>query len=122
MGKQLNKGASFMKKYPYHTVGAKYHEVENLDIKEIARLVRKDLKTLFEGWPHANISVRIKKYSMGRSISAYVSGLGVERNSNNARSIQRQMRLVVDKYNFDDSDSMTDYHHTSFDTYVKVES
>jgi len=40
--------------------------MEYIDTKEVAKLVRKELKTQF---PHHKFSVRIERYSMGSSIN-----------------------------------------------------
>lgn len=111
-----------MKKYPYHTVGEKYHEVENLDIKDIAKLVRQDLKTLFKNWPHTTASVRIQRYSMGQSINVYLEGTHMANHSPEGRDLKGHVTRILDQYNFNDNDTQSDYHHVNFHSYVKIES
>lgn len=110
-----------MSKYNYQTVGAKYEEVENMDIKDIAKLVRKDIK---EAFPNTNykFSVRIERFSMGRSLKVYVNNTGLMPRSVQASTIESKIQEIVDQYNFDDSDWLSDYSHVNFYSSVRLES
>ncbi len=105
--------------YQYKTVGAKYETTKDLDIAEIAKLVRKDLK---EAYPRYKFSVRIDRYSMGQSLDVVVSNTDLVRHSDAADKLQHEVKEIVNAYNFDDSDSMTDYFHVAFYSGVRVES
>jgi hypothetical protein len=105
--------------YQYKTVGTKYEATKDLDIAEVAKLVRKDLK---EAYPRYKFSVRIDRFSMGQSLDVVVSNSGLSRHSDAANGLERKVKEIVDAYNFDDSDSMTDYFHVAFYSGVRVES
>lgn len=105
-----------MSEHNYHTAGSKYAEVENLDITEIAKLIRKDIKNEL---PAIKASVKIERYSMGQSIDVVawtdvpIYVVGRDLNSNGQR-LYDKLKEIVDAYNFNDSDSMTDYFHVNF--------
>lgn len=126
----------------YHTEGKNYRATEDLDIVDIAKLMRADLKaaqadgTIPAG---SKISVRGRRYSGGQSIDICVEvpfwtrvpegetdaarGLGhkwpwlVRR----AALILERMEAIHAAYNFDNSDGMTDYFHTRYYGDVSLE-
>jgi hypothetical protein len=115
-----------MKAFAYHTVGSKYHEVENMDIKDIAKLIRKELKTWKDAYPNLKVSVRIERYSMGQSIYVNLSGTGLPRYNGITRNmsnlvLQEKVHKITDLYNFNDNDSQSDYHHVNFYAHVRVD-
>ena len=120
--------------------GNKYNR--DLNVAEIAKLVRADLKaavkagTLPKGF---KASVRISRYSMGQSLDVNVKAApGVTvmnplrlaheqsgsrevmtrdemwRHSEAARALLDTVKSIVDAYNFDGSDSQSDYFHVNF--------
>jgi hypothetical protein len=105
--------------YQYKTVGTKYETTKDLDVAEIAKLVRKDLK---QAYPKYKFSVRIDRYSMGQSLGVVASNSGLSTHSDAANELERKIKEIVDAYNFDDSDSMSDYFHVAFYSGVRVES
>jgi len=129
-----------------HYTGAKYES--GRDIKEIAKLVRKDIKAARKAGdlPAAKYSVRISRYSMGRSLTVTVSGLEMEvanmerfraeaRDPNlrhlgapvgrlmtdEAYALEAKVEALVNAYNFDKSDLATDYHNRAFHGFVSIE-
>lgn len=106
----------------YHTTGSRYEETKDLDLTEIAKLVRKDLKELFSNLPQAKASVRVQRYAGGQSLNIEVSGTGVERHGEEAKEIVKSIRAITDQYNFDDSDGMSDYFHVRFYSHPRIES
>lgn len=109
--------------------GYKYKEA--LDIVEIAKLIRADIKKTH---PEVKATVRIRRYSMGRSIdvsltvnfpklnparieadfvgerSHYTNPWATER----AATLQKSIEAIVAAYNYDGSDIMSDYYNTNF--------
>lgn len=103
----------------YHTIGSKYDR--QLDITDIAKLVRKELK---EVYPNNKHSVRIERFAGGESITVETTvdfpvWQHDERGYRDGRTpmaseMQAKISAIVNAYNFDDSDSMTDYFHVNF--------
>lgn len=92
-----------------HTEGAKYREVQGMDVKDIAKLIRADLKNCID----AKTSVRIERYAGGRSINVVVYCQDYPDHAK--QDVLRQMvREVTDKYNYDNSDVMSDYFSVNF--------
>lgn len=102
----------------YHTIGINYEETKDLDIKEIAKLVRRDIK---QAYPTFKTSVRIERYSMGQSLNVTIQNTDTIRRSEAANAIEKAIKNIVDAYNFDDSDSASDYFHVRFYSHIKVE-
>jgi hypothetical protein len=59
------------------TVGPKYEATKTLDLAEIAKLVRADIKEAVRqrALPPAKYTVRIERYSMGQSVNVSVSNV-----------------------------------------------
>jgi len=55
--------------------GTKYSLTEKLDIVDVAKLVRKDLK---EAFPTYKFNVQIQRYSMGQSLHIQIKNTGLE--------------------------------------------
>jgi len=132
--------------------GSKYDI--NRDIKTIAKLVRTDIKQAIQEGKlpkGTKISVRIERYSMGRSLNLVIKALPgvvienpkwidayysddpelkkrcahrfrntdpedyfIGRFTSQALDTEDFLNRLVSEYNFDKSDSMTDYYHTNF--------
>lgn len=97
--------------------GKKYEATKDLDIAEIAKLVRQELKELLGAY---KISVRVHRYSMGQAINVWITGTQTEERSTEAKKIEAQARQVLDQYNYDDSDSLSDYYDVRFASNVRV--
>lgn len=118
--------------------GAKYNR--DLDVKEIAKLVRKDIAAEIKAGTLAEVkcSVRIERFSMGRSIDisvvevpdwmqiwdrefvrfdvehksmAFYEG---ERYTPAAKATLRALERILQSYNRDDSDCMVDHFDVHF--------
>ena len=101
-----------------HTVGKKYAEVKDLRVKEIAKLVRKDLKK-FKGCKFSvkstynKIDVAlvdcddIKKYF-------YIWEGYSQKDPRYTDTFDKEVKSIMNQYNFDNSDSMSDYWHKNF--------
>lgn len=102
----------------FKTIGTKYEETKDLDIKDIAKLVRTDLK---QAYPDYKFSVRIERFSMGQAINVEVFNTGVDnRWEDEGRALQQKLEKIIDAYSYDNSDPMTDYFHTRFYSHVYI--
>ena len=106
----------------YHTIGSKYLETQDLDLTDIAKLVRSDLKELVSEFEGAKLSVRVQRYSMGQTLHVELSNSGIDRRSSFGMSIANKIKGTIEDYNFNDSDSMSDYYHVRFHSSVRIES
>lgn len=106
--------------------GSKYKETKGLDIAEIAKLVRAEIK---EKHPGIKTSVRIERYAGGRSLNVEIKGVPFkilstpegQRYSLLANDLKKSIEGIVNQYNFDNSDSMTDYFHVRFYTHIEFD-
>ena len=125
--------------------GSKYDR--DLDIKDIAKLVRKELATEYpikEGW---KFSVKIDRYAGGQSMD--VSIISIPENvyaydaeaydihfqimngeggawdamklTDNFKKILDDVKAIQDQYNYDNSDTMTDYFDVNFYGHVALD-
>lgn len=129
------------KHYPYKFVGPKYDP--DLDVVEIAKRVRKDLK---REYPGCKFSVRIQRFSMGRSLDVIIKHADFQvvnpdwvrfrvenpewRNAKTnapelynteGEALLKRVKEIVRAYNFDDSDSMSDYYHVNFSQKIEFD-
>lgn len=101
---------------------------KDLDVKDIAKLIRGDLK---KKYPRYLFSVTIERYSMGRSINVLIrkvdfqvrspgydpSDCASETNkiyTDRAEKILQEVEDLVKGYNYDNSDPQTDYFDVGF--------
>jgi hypothetical protein len=104
-----------------HTVGSKYHEVKNLTVVEIAKLVRKDLKQFndckFSVTSDRNsITIFLMNSSIDR-LDVYDEFLHTGRGDKNIiinENFYNSIIKILDQYNFDNSETMTDYFHVNY--------
>jgi hypothetical protein len=121
--------------------GEKYDET--LDVAQIAKKVRKDIAEAMRGGrlPKMTVSVRISRYSMGQSIDvtlagapqpifnpdrlrsghAHVDGRALPIYNDYGRDILEHVEAIVAAYNYDNSDSQSDYYDTNFGGDVRFE-
>jgi hypothetical protein len=107
------------------------------DVVDVAKLVRKDIKAAVAAGElpaDAKYSVRISRFSMGRSVDVSVKlatsdvvwteaddwaparwAPSPERGQG-----EKAVQQILDQYSRWESDSMTDYHQTSFYTGIQV--
>lgn len=119
-----------------HWTGSKYQEQH--DVKEIAKLIRRDIKAA--GLP-GKIGVRISRYSMGQSITidavtpfathhGDVTRENLERSqgikcpwmTREGHALYEALEKIGNAYNYDRSDLTTDYFDSAFHLYVNVSS
>lgn len=117
--------------------GAKYDS--SLGVVEIAKRIRADIKAAIAAGtiPAIKTSVRISRYSMGRSIDVTITEApfevlnpawteackagacvwdldGISKYTDEATRVFEVVRQIRDDYNYDRSDSMTDYYDVNF--------
>jgi len=116
--------------------GEKYDDA--LTIKEIAKLVRAELRARF---PDCKFSVKTEYFSMGSAIHVslmaapfraladeakthtQVSNHGINedaRLTTDAKTVMVKVGKIVNGYNYDDSDSMVDYFDTNFYFHLNI--
>lgn len=111
--------------------GTLYLQTKNLNFKEIAKLIRTDLKNTFG--KDIKFSVQTEYYSGGRSLNVkiketirnYLNPLNIkfpnERHliyTDEGNELIEQIENIINKYNYDNSDSMTDYFDVRFYSHV----
>lgn len=127
------------------TYGRKYDA--NLDVAEIAKRLRKEIKQAVKAGdlPAIKASVRIKRYSGGQSINIYVTEapfminnpervafditnnrrpmneLEMPRYSEAARECLNKLNAMLNAYNYDGSDSQSDYFNVNFYGFAKID-
>lgn len=131
------------KLYPY---GSKLATTGEKDVKEIAKAVREDIKAAIKKkvLPKGEYSVTIKRYSGGRSLDVAIKSLpfpivnhewlyweqrdpnqhppgGIDRHTKEAIAVTAVVEAIVNQYNFDKSDIMTDYFHVNFYSHVSFD-
>lgn len=123
--------------------GIKSHATEDLDIAELAKLVRQDLKAALAAGelPRGKYRVRISRYSMGQEMAisladtgkswciakachayqdrapsaAYADGFTTE-----YHQVVEKLEAIANAYNYDKSDSQTDYFDCNFHLTVEI--
>jgi predicted transcriptional regulator with HTH domain len=110
-------------------VGNKYNQVKDLDITDIAKLIRQDLKKFKD----CKFSVSIKRYSGGKSLNVKL----VECSNLNRFKIFKseycdsravfidefdaELKSIINQYNFDRSNPQSDYFHVNFYEHLYID-
>lgn len=104
--------------------GSKYHSTQDLDIKDIAKLIRQDIKQAIKDGSlptGIKVSVKISRFSMGQSIDMRIKeypGEWIEdvdsttihrRYTNSAQAVLKKLKSIHDQYNYDGSEVQVDY-------------
>ena len=111
------------------TTGNKYQEVKSLSIVEIAKLVRKDLKQFndckFSVTSDRNtISIylkdsplnRLEIYDQSQELGWGGKVISIE------KDLRKKVKEILDQYNYNNSDIMTDYFDVNFYSYFYLDS
>jgi hypothetical protein len=130
-------------RYDHAFEGSAYRATKGLDIAEIAKLARADIKAAIRRGKlpkGLKVSVRIERYSGGKSMDATIKAapfqvvnaerVQFEREhptdwycrtrecpdllTEKAKQVEEAVKAILMAYNFDDSDSQTDYFHNRF--------
>lgn len=112
----------------YHTIGAKYEETKDIHGSDLVLLIKKALR---EQLPKTyKVLARKETYAGGWSIHFTVKNTGIDYykrtefgsyETQEHKDLVAKVQKIVDQYNFDDSDIMTDYGHVRFYSHIKVE-
>lgn len=130
-----------------HFKGSLYEETRKMDLRDIAKLIRKDLKAAIKDGtiPKVKTSVRMSRYSGGQSLAVEIRTvpegfviLSRERleddrknphgfpsrtlKTDEAAKLLEAVEGLVNRYNFDKSDSQTDYFCNRFYQHVGFDS
>ena len=108
-------------------IGCKYWETRDLDIKEVAKLVRADIKEWVDrgSLPLQKYSVKIERYRGGQSINistangTFKSKIDPKRRFD-AAQVRLDLQYILDQYNYDGSHGMYDWSDVRFYTDVKL--
>ena len=116
--------------YERNIIGNKYEQVKNLDIKDIAKLIRSDL----EQFKDCKFSVSIQRYSGGRSVHVKLMNtnnlkrfVNIHYNStdkdrfNFSKDFKEKLESIINQYNYDNSDVMTDYFDVNFYSHIDID-
>lgn len=117
-------------------VGSHYDHVRGLPIKEVAKLVREELKILFPDWKfsirssHNHIYIDIMDLPYNPCSPEYDAALKSDQvfrpdhyqkyYTEQYEKDVKKIKGVMDQYNMDDSDIMSDYHHSHFYSNVSL--
>lgn len=106
---QFTKGDTDTSKYNFKYVGSNYNKYTNT--KEMLVTIRKHVK---ERFPECKFSIRLGNSGYTDSVNFDIVSSPYEENSIYLKAIQKYCSQLLKSYNFDDSDSMTDYFHVNF--------
>ena len=105
-----------------HTVGSKYKEVKNIPQKEINKLIKQDLKKFkdcaFSVYSRHPGAITIKLVSCNNS-NYFELHQGYDCKIVRMKNdFMKEIKDITNQYNFDNSDTMSDYFHVNF--YVNI--
>ena len=101
-----------------HTIGSKYREVEDLKVKEIAKLIRQDLKK-FKGCKFSvkstynSVNVKLTDCDDVKKYFYIWEGVN-QKDPRYIDTFHKEVKSIMNQYNFDNGDSMSDYWHQNF--------
>lgn len=107
---------------PYGWKGAKYEEVEDLSLKDIAKIIKKEITSKF---PDFKFSVRTEYFSGGRAIRVKITsvpnGFKIFKNpgitwqrTEQAQKLVEEIEKIANQYRYEDCDAQIDYFDASF--------
>jgi hypothetical protein len=102
-------------------IGKNFWETKDLDVADIAKRVRKDIKeAVSQGRlsDKARYSVRIRRFSGGQAIDLKATDVPDERDW--PFNTRRALKAIINSYNYDFSDSMVDYCSNRFYNITEV--
>lgn len=111
-------------------VGSAYDRIKGLPIKEVAKLVREELRILYPDWKfsirtdHNSMNVDIVDIPYDPYSEEYGAALNADQDfradqhhqlyNDQYNKDREKIKGVVSQYNMNDSDGMRDYHHSHF--------
>lgn len=106
---KFTEGTTDKSKYNYRYVGSNYNKYTNT--KEMLVIIRKHVK---ERFPECKFSIRLGRSGYTDSVNFDIISSPYAEDSIYLKAIQSYCTKLLKSYNFDDSDSMTDYFHVNF--------
>lgn len=97
-------------KYPYNNIVGKNYN-PTLTTKEIAKEVKKQAKKLYKGI----------KISATSEYNAIFLTIKVKEENEETKEIKENVESLLNSYNYDKCDVMTDYYDNNFYGFVKLE-
>jgi hypothetical protein len=121
----LGESKPLIKEKAMNAVNLTKSEKINMNIRDIAAAVRVQLKQEF---PAFTFSVTIERYSMGRSLNINIMSGTIKPFVNNdrcerteeAKTLIARIEAIANQFNFDESDSMSDYYCVNFHLNVAI--
>lgn len=108
----------------YHTIGSKYEETKGIDGSELVKLIKADIKKQLR--PEYKVLAQKQEYSGGWSIHFQIKNTGIDKYGSPeerevAKKLEKKVSDIVQSYNFDDGDTMSDYFHVRFYSHIRIE-
>ena len=121
--------------------GSKYEETKDLNLKEIAKLVRADIKEYCDNQKKLGVTIKItvatQYYSMGQSLNFTIQecnqplynenwnedNIGSEDNYYHSPyyyTLKDIIEYIYNQYNYDNSEPQTDYFDSRFHTHISI--
>jgi len=100
-------------------IGSKYESVKDLDIKEIAKLIRQDLKKFKD----CKFKVNIQRFANGQSLWIKVIKCDLMKILNDRLNpiFEKEIEDIINQYNFDKSHPQSDYFHVNFYSHIMLD-
>lgn len=107
----------------YKIEGKKFRATENITGSELVKLIKQDLR---DNLPKEyKVLAHKEEYAGGWSIHFTIKNTGTDKYStagaDDAYLLEKKVKTIVEAYNFDDGDSMSDYYHVRFYAHIKIE-
>jgi hypothetical protein len=106
------------------TEGSKYQETKDIWGSELVKIIKQDLR---DNLPKKyKVLASKEEYAGGWSIHVTIKKTGIEKYVNNKRAaeyneLEKKVSDIVEAYNYDNSDIMSDYFSTKFYSHIRIE-
>lgn len=103
--------------------GSKYQETKDIWGSDLVKIIKADVK---EAFPQYKVLCSKELYAGGWTIHTTLKGTGMEKyvagkQTDEYKELHKNVEAIVDQYNYDDSDSMSDYYSVKFHSSVRIE-
>lgn len=110
----------------YEFEGSKYQETKDIYGSELVKIIKADLKAQLP--KEYKVLARKEVYAGGWSIHFTIKNTGISKYPYEGtdytpewKALNETVSNIVEQYNFDDSDSTSDYFHVKFYKHIKIE-
>lgn len=108
----------------YHTIGSKYEATKDITGSELVKLIKDDIRTQLP--KTYKVLAQKELYAGGWSIHFQIKNTGIDKygspeDREAAKTLEKKVHDIVESYNFDDGDTMSDYYHVRFYHHIRVE-